>query len=665
MAARRLLRKKKSSVDKSDILTKKANMKADREEIAEEVLDRMKRYLSPEAKFFGGLKHNRWERMTQEVEFLSRKKDFLLLILSYPMERDADVDINRIKLLTDTFSKINRFKRELPPLTSDSDYGIHINELFGKVIVEIMNDFLRAETTLANYDFSMVAYLPQKNDKIGSSRKSLKQRIEDGLRHRTSGSGGEEVASRAAVIDRPRIRAKCSVVLRVSVSRHYSIKEIDLHDLKLPPHGYVVLTTQAQKVYEIMEVDLECPAPPEIGALGKLEVLDLEGTEIMHLPKEIGELFSLRGFKVSLCGYRKPYGETEQVGTTIPTEVLSKFSQLEELSIDVIPDGDWWDADVNPASDWWDADVNVILNELSSSKKLRILKLYLPSTELLQQLRWDGKQLMYQDLSRFRFTVGRHQQRIIYRLPHEVEERFNKWEEEFKKCLKYINGEGVPLGITEALKHASVFFLDRHWTVKALSEFKHENMVKLECCLLVECNELQTIIDGNYEYPSGVDKKSVFGLLRNLSIHYMKNLQSIWKGPIDKNFLSNLRSLALHTCPNLITIFTPDLLGNLRWLEELIVEDCPQNQEPRKTGIFLVDFRIGLLVDLIVYNCPKLKSLYATEWSQKYYYKIKGEKEWWDSLKWHNPEWSRMTRPYYEEMDEDFMDQSAKDVYLN
>ncbi|KAI8027689.1 hypothetical protein LOK49_LG02G02685 [Camellia lanceoleosa] len=37
--------------------------------------------------------------------------------------------------------------------------------------------------------------------------------------------------------------------------------------------------------------------PPHIGPLRNLEEFDLEGTEIMYLPKEIGKLISWRCFK--------------------------------------------------------------------------------------------------------------------------------------------------------------------------------------------------------------------------------------------------------------------------------------------------------------------------------------------------------------------------------
>ncbi|KAI8026327.1 Disease resistance protein RPS2 [Camellia lanceoleosa] len=258
-----------------------------------------------------------------------------------------------------------------------------------------------------------------------------------------------------------------------------------------------------------------------------------------------------------------------------------------------------------------------------------------------------------------------------------------------RKCLEYINGDGKPTEITEALNHAFVFFLDHHWTIKMLSDFGNENLVKLKFCLLEECNELQTITDGNYKYPSGVVKEPVFESLNYLGIHHMKNLQSIWKGPIENGCLSCLSSLTLRMCPNLTTIFTPSLLNNLSQLEELVVEDCckikslvTQESPNFKSGYVLQRLKRMSLVDLpelvtisgglivnpilkslIVYGCPKLEILYPTEISSTTS-KIKGAKEWLEALKWNESKSSNIW-PTFEKLGsgQDLMDQLAKDIY--
>ncbi|XP_057493125.1 disease resistance protein At4g27190-like isoform X2 [Actinidia eriantha] len=410
--------------------------------------------------------------------------------------------------------------------------------------------------------------------------------------------------------------------------------------------------------------------PTEIGKLINLEVLDMEGTEVIYLPKEIAKLSDLMCLKVSIYGYANQYQEDTIVDTIIPRNVLSNLSRLNELIISVTPDGEWWDGEVE-----------VIVKDLSRLQELRTLKLFLPTVELLGALRGDGTSLIFPALAQFRFTVGRHEERFISRLPHEVEEEFNDMEK-FEKGLKYVNGEGIPGEITGALKHCKAFFLERHWTVKSLSEFGLENMKKVKFCLLVECNELQTIIDakqfyrggyfekidsGGSKYGSFFAEEIVLGSLQYLFIHYMKNMQSICKGPVGKGCLSNLKSFALHTCPNLTTLFTVEMLGNLINLEELVVEDCPKidslvSLQPSglMSGLFLPSLKKISLLELpalvnisnglciapnlermVIFYCPKLQKFSTVEVSSADLKIIKGENEWWDSLKWYESDLSR------------------------
>ncbi|KAE9446795.1 hypothetical protein C3L33_21301, partial [Rhododendron williamsianum] len=341
-------------------------------------------------------------------------------------------------------------------------------------------------------------------------------------------------------------------------SRHFSI----LHELDL---SYTEINSLPQSISRLVALrklvlrncELLMELPPEIGELTNLEVLDLEGTEMLCLPKEIAKLVNLTCLKVSFHGYANQSHQT-----VIPRRVLSSFSRLNELIIDVTPYGEWWDVEVK-----------AIIGDLCSLKELRTLKLCLPTAELLKDLTI----LVFPRLANFRFTVGRHEEHFISRLPHDVEEEFNN-REKLEKGLKYINGTCIPNEITKVLKHANAFFLQCHWTANSLSEFGHVNMIEVKFCLVMECNELRTIIDSE-QFNRGKDGRGeseeiVMGSLERLIIRYMKNMESIWKGPVGKGSLSNLKSLALHTCPKLTTLFTVDMLINLTRLEELIIDDC-------------------------------------------------------------------------------------------
>ncbi|KAF5951436.1 hypothetical protein HYC85_009380 [Camellia sinensis] len=136
---------------------------------------------------------------------------------------------------------------------------------------------------------------------IDSAIRQVSKCFQDGKLRKIgiSGRGGEEVAK--ALKDIPMIQSKCSVILCICVSRYHSTKEVlqniakqsnklppiygisileeylfqfphddfllllncsdgpvdSLYNIKIPDHAFVVLTTQSQEVYEIMNVDLE------------------------------------------------------------------------------------------------------------------------------------------------------------------------------------------------------------------------------------------------------------------------------------------------------------------------------------------------------------------------------------------------------------------------
>ncbi|XP_038997216.1 probable disease resistance protein At4g27220 [Hibiscus syriacus] len=407
--------------------------------------------------------------------------------------------------------------------------------------------------------------------------------------------------------------------------------------------------------------DLFMELSPQVGELKNLEELDLDETQIMDLPREIGKLFKLKQLKVSF--YHLSGGKKSKSNILIHSETISNLSQqLAELSIDV-----------NPGDPRWDDSVEAVVKEVCNSKTLRALSLYLPEFQFL-----DSTSLIYPCLSRFRFTVGRPKRRIISRVSDEVEAEFRNWD----KCLKFVNGENIPIAIKGVLKYSISFFLDCHATAMNLSEFGIENMKGLKFCLLAECNKMETLFDGEIHYGRNEDDQSesepdcvepVLDSLEYLSIYYMENLQIIWRGPNRFGCMSKLKFLALHTCPQLSKIFSPALLENFVNLEEIILEDCPlvtslvshTSTKPMISDkIFLpslkrllllylpelVSVSNGLLIapklEIIgFYDCPKLTSLSKMELSSKTLKIIKGECQWWEDMNWNGVEWG--SRPDY------------------
>ena len=418
------------------------------------------------------------------------------------------------------------------------------------------------------------------------------------------------------------------------------LKVVDLSQTRIRslPQSFFKLV-QLQKFF-LRGCELFMELPQEVGELHYLEVLDLDGTEIITLPVAIGKLTNLTCLKVSFYGYNDSDRKNSQSNRIIPQNWISNLLQLKELSIDV-----------NPNNQGWNVIVNDIVKEICSLAKLEALKLYLPEVVLLNDLRNSLSSLKH-----FRFTVGRHEQRIISRLPLEAAVKL----EEEERCLKYVNGKGVQIEIKQALQHVTTLFLDRHLTLTSLSKFGIGNMENLKFCLLGECNEIQTIVD------AGNGGDVLLGSLKYLNLHYMKNLRSIWKGPLCQGSLFSLKSLVLYTCPQLTTIFTLNLLKNLRNLEELVVEDCPEinsivtHDVPaedlplwiyylpnlKKISLHylpkLISISSGvpiapMLEWLSVYDCPSFRTL-GLHGGIRNLKVIIGERDWWNALQWKKSE---------------------------
>ncbi|KAD6795470.1 hypothetical protein E3N88_06366 [Mikania micrantha] len=405
----------------------------------------------------------------------------------------------------------------------------------------------------------------------------------------------------------------------------------------------------------LQDCSLLIELPSEIGALKNLKLFDLEGTEIMYLPKEIGKLGSLEHLRVSFSVHADDYKERNGIQQIIPRTTILKLAKLKELSISVSPEAEWWEGEL----------LEAIMGDLLFLPDLKTLNLYLPTSKALQQfLRLERYKVpIYSSLWNYRFMTGRCEE-LPFSVQLDIEKNFLKLE----KCVKYMNGEGYADEIVELISDARALYLRRHWTIEKLSMF---DIRKLKYCLLMECNEMLTLVDQEdfckhkNKSTSHSKEDEILGSLQYLSIHFLKKLQRISKGPIGGNSLSCLRILALHACPELTSIFTECLLDNLQSLTEIIVEDCPKvnclvklEEGTRwRCGPFLPNLRRVSLLDLpelvsvsggvciapqldtlLVFNCMKLDYLSVMEIPRDTM-AIEGEIEWWDALKYGKLTW--------------------------
>ncbi|KAI4297408.1 hypothetical protein L6164_037300 [Bauhinia variegata] len=415
--------------------------------------------------------------------------------------------------------------------------------------------------------------------------------------------------------------------------------------IKELPHSFSKLVKL--RSFYLRNCDLFKKLPPEIGVLKCLNHLYLGGTFLLNLPEEVKDLANLESLTLCFYGFPADIGGGKNNlqfsrSTIIPTGVISNLKSLEFLSICV-----------NSDDKRWHENVEIILQEITGLMKIRVLELYIPRVQLLTLM-----SSCIHRLDIFRFIVGHQlQQRIISRAPPALAEKI----EDGCKYLRFVNGVDIPQEINVALQYSDTFFLDRHVTINDLSAFGLRNLDLLHTCVLGECNQMHTIVDGSHLYH-----RNMLSNLELLVVFYMNNLKSIFKGVTSPCF-SRLVYLALHNCPKLKTIISFNFIDNLYFLEEVVIEDCPKvstlishESSGQKERLFLPALRkvsllylpklvtisgglyVGPKLQKIgFYYCPKLKSLSKMELSSNDLNVIKGEARWWKRLNWSQAGWEQ------------------------
>ncbi|XP_048234147.1 disease resistance protein At4g27190 isoform X2 [Ricinus communis] len=273
----------------------------------------------------------------------------------------------------------------------------------------------------------------------------------------------------------------------------------------------------------------------KIGILVNLEILSFAGSDIMELPREIGQLSHLRLLDLTSCtSLRK-----------IPVGVLSKLSRLEELYMR------------NSFSKWQSAcgdfeqKNNASIAELGSlSGHLKVLDIHLPEVNLLT----EG--LIFQNLERFKISVG------------------------------------SPVYETGAYLFQNYFRIsgDMHGAIWCGI---HKLLEKTQILSLASCYKLECIINARDWVPH----TTAFPLLESLSLRSLYKLKEIWHGELPKNpsglpCFDNLRSLHIHDCGKLKNVFSLSIARVLVHLEYLDCSHCGKIREiiSKKEG---EDFRIA------------------------------------------------------------------------
>ncbi|CAL5329834.1 unnamed protein product [Camellia sinensis] len=386
--------------------------------------------------------------------------------------------------------------------------------------------------------------------------------------------------------------------------------------------------------------------PSSLEKLEHLEVLDIRGSGFSNIPSFIGNLKSLRHFRVS---FAKCESENDTKEVEFNCNMISNLSKLEELIIDV----------KSPRHKSNKVVVTIIKNvvTLKNLTKLQfcflneevvdVIEVGTPTTYL--RINFPEANILYtfieetrswrsiQDIRSFQFFID---------CPNSKYPCIPKFYE-YERYVRYCNGEGINHPIFEVLANVDAFDLVNKKDIKHLSDLGIPSMKEVKGCQIESCTALETVVDSE--------------ILPNVKHLYMKNLpklQSIWNDRVDPATLTKLKTLVLSSCQMLRIIFPLVVIQHLHEIECLKIEDCPEivevveqsatvgNQEllPKlrkvvlcglpKLGSICADnsLKWPALEKLNIHNCPALIKLPFGKDNAENLKLIQVEKQWWENL---------------------------------
>lgn len=421
---------------------------------------------------------------------------------------------------------------------------------------------------------------------------------------------------------------------------------LDLHNTNiscLPPSISSLINLNALFLHSC---SLLLQLPAEIGCLQKLEILDVRHTRIQCLPSEIGQLIKLKCLRVSWVENVRNHNHADAgSGEMISSNIISKLHLLEELIIEV-PD---------PSDRRWMQNVEGIAGEIAALEQLTTLCFYFPTIKCFKTFinrrksvngnnSWQGD-----NFRSFNILVG-------YRQTTSPLTGFDVSECSAEKHLRFSAGvEEIPGEVLTILKQAYSFELIGHQYAVNLSNFGVDNLVGLEACIIEDCNEMTSLIDGNH--TGGVPFQS----LNKLHISNLPKLMHIWEGSVGSEGLNSLTTLTLKKCHSIKTLFSKEMVVKLNKLQYLQVEVCQMIEEIVEagtvldTGVFpklktleLTDLpklsticnSLSLvwpsLETIMIKTCKELKSFPSTFKNTTKLKVIAGDQTWFDQLDWQN-----------------------------
>ncbi|KAI8026610.1 putative disease resistance protein [Camellia lanceoleosa] len=292
------------------------------------------------------------------------------------------------------------------------------------------------------------------------------------------------------------------------------------YDAQMYQTGIELLPSSLSKVISLKVLYLSyCEylkeLPYSLEKLEHLEVLDIQDNGFSTIPSFIGNLKGLRRLRVS---FAKCESENDAKEVELNCNVISKLSKLEELIIDV----------KSPRHQSNKVVVNIIKNvvTLKNLTKLQfcfldevvdVIQVETPITDL--RINVPEANILYTFIEETR--AWRNIQHIrsfhfFIDCPNSKLPCIPKFCE-YKRYVRYCNGEGINHPIFEVLANVDAFDLMNKKDIKHLSDLGIPSMKEVQGCQIESCTALETVVD------------SV--ILPNVKHLYMKNLpklKSIW-----------------------------------------------------------------------------------------------------------------------------------------
>ncbi|KAI5333594.1 PREDICTED: disease resistance [Prunus dulcis] len=359
---------------------------------------------------------------------------------------------------------------------------------------------------------------------------------------------------------------------------------------------------------------------PPLGGLYKLQVLDLCGTRIRELPKDMGKLIHLRDLNLS----RTHHLEIIMEGS------ISGLSSLEVL-------------DMSFSAYKWDVKRNVegaAFDELLSLRQLSVLHIRLDTVDCVA-LDYAGP--WFGRLKEYTIRIGTRS--CDTNLPTQHDE-------------KRVILRGVDLlkrGLEELLCSASALDLVSCGGMSSLSDIVARKsscgLPNLKSLTISNCGCITSLLIGEQNLRSTLTN------LEHLTLSRLDNLATMVDGIVRRGCLGNLKTIKVVGCGRLKKLISFALLRLVQNIEEIKVSDCRRMKQliaenyyetlPKLKTIELRDMETlrtvcsremegSALERIEVSNCPRLGKLPFTACDALTIKQIRGDLNWWNSLRWRN-----------------------------